>query len=271
MEPESLDVPRLNFQRTVDEIIRFIKKVVTDAKAQGVVIGLSGGVDSSLAGALCVKALGKEKILGISMPTLFTPKQDVEDASLLAKKWGIRTLLINIQNISEEFVSSLKCNATDHKYRTAIGNIYARVRMIILYYYANISNYLVVGTGDRCEELIGFFTKYGDGGADFLPIAHLYKTEVRKLAKYIGIPEKISNKPSSPQLYPGHKAIDEIPIDYDQLDKALIGLFDYKLSPKKVHEITTISMDAINKIIKRFETSKHKRSYPPMLARQVKT
>ena len=143
--------------------------------------------------------------------------------------------------------------------------------MIILYYYANISNYLVVGTGDRSEELIGFFTKYGDGGADFLPIAHLYKTEVRKLAKYIGIPEKISNKPSSPQLYPGHKAIDEIPIDYDQLDKALIGLFDYKLSPKKVHEITTISMDAINKIIKRFETSKHKRSYPPMLARQVKT
>ncbi len=270
MEPESLDIPKLECVRTVEEIISFIRQVVFDAKAQGVVIGLSGGVDSSLVVTLCVKALGKERTLGISMPATFTPKQDAEDVSLLVKQLGIRTVLITIQNISEEFFSSLRCNAADIKRRTAMGNIFARVRMTILYYYANICNYLVVGTGDRSEEMIGFFTKYGDGGADFLPIAHLYKTEVRELAKYLGIPEKISNKPSSPQLYPGQKAIDEIPIDYDQLDKALIGLFDHKLTPKRVHEITAISMDTINKIIKRFETSEHKRSFPPMLTRQVK-
>jgi len=249
----------------IDEILEFIRRIVKEAGASGVVVGLSGGVDSSVVAALCVRALGGRSVLGVIMPTAFTPKEDVRDAEELGRWLSMKTALINIQEIAESFFRALGCDRKDLKQKVPMANIHARARMIILYYYANLKNYLVAGTGDRSEALIGYFTKYGDGAADFLPIAHLYKTQVRRLARELGIPEGIASKPSSPQLYPGHKAIDEIPLSYERMDPVLVGLFDLCLPPERVSEMTDVPINVVKEIIRRFNSSKHKRMYPPMV------
>src|SRR5712664_2654683 len=132
----------------------------------------------------------------------------------------------------DAFTSSLGAGEATESAKIPLANIRSRTRMIILYYFANLNNYLVAGTGDRSEDLIGYFTKYGDGGVDFLPIAHLYKSQVRFLAKHVGISPEIVEKPSSPNLWEGHKATDEIPLDYSELDRALVCLFDLKMKPE---------------------------------------
>ena len=261
----SLTVSKVDCETEVNRIVGFVRKMVEEAKASGVVIGLSGGVDSTLAATLCVRALGKEKVLGLLMPTAFTPEQDVRDAQKLAGWLGIRTEFINIDEISGAFFKELRCDLTDPKQRIPMANVRARIRMVLLYYYANLHNYLVVGTGDRSEALIGYFTKYGDGGADFLPIRHLYKTQVRELAKHLGIPEKMAQKPSSPQLYPGHRATDEIPIGYEELDPILVGLFDQKLPPQEISKLTGTPQKVIEEVLRRFKGSQHKRTYPPWI------
>ena len=254
-------------ERETGRIIAFIRDVVEGAGASGVVIGLSGGVDSSLTATLCVRALGSDRVLGIIMPANFTPKEDVEDAINLAEMLGIKYKMFNIEGISEAFFDALKINREDLRAKIPMANIRARIRMIILYYHANINNYLVVGTSDRSETLIGYFTKYGDGGVDFLPICHLYKTQVRKLAKYLGVPERIAYKPSSPQLYPGHKATDEIPIDYDKLDLILAGIFDLKMTVEAVSKAVGVPVEVVREVINRFNRTMHKRSYPPRIER----
>jgi NAD+ synthase len=115
--------------------------------------------------------------------------------------------------------------------KIAEANVKARARMMICYFFANSFNMPVAGTGDRSEDLIGYFTKHGDGGVNFLPIAHLYNTQVRALGAHLGLPERIVTKPSSPQLWPGHLATDEIPLGYEKLDLVLHLLFDLKPPP----------------------------------------
>jgi len=264
-ERRSLKVPKLDFDEAVKEITGFIKETTEAAKAEGVVIGLSGGVDSSLTATLCVHALGREKVLGILMPTAFTPHQDVEDALKLADWLRIRKELVDIQGLSEAFFKALHCSQDDPKQRIPTANIRARTRMVILYYYANLNKYLVAGTGNRSERLIGYFTKHGDGGVDFAPIAHLYKTQVRELAKHLGLPKGIVSKPSSPQLYPGHRATDELPLSYEKLDPILIGLFDKKLPTMEVSRLTEVPVRIVEEVLHRFNVSQHKRIYPPMV------
>ena len=261
----NVSVPKIDCDKIVEEIYNFIRKIVTEAHASGVVVGLSGGVDSSVVVTLCVNALGTKKVLGILMPTNFTPKEDIEDAQELANQLGISSKSVNIQSVCDRLFEDLGSIQDDSGQKMARANVYARIRMIILYYYANLQNYLVVGTGDRSEALIGFFTKYGDGGVDFLPIIHLLKTQVRGLAEFLGLPYKISQKPSSPQLYPGHKATDEIPLDYDKLDPVLVGLFDHKLPTREVSHLTSISLEKVEEVLHCFNVSKHKRTFPPMV------
>jgi len=266
---EIINMFKLDHQKTVEEISEFIRRVVKEAKALGIVIGLSGGVDSSLTAALCVQALGKSKVLGITMPVNFTPQDDRDDAQDLADKLGIETKNVNISPIFKSFFQTLKVNDKNQGKKIAMGNVLARIRMIILYYYANSKNYLVAGPSDRSEALIGFFTKYGDGGADFYPCIHLYKTQMRELAIYLNVPRRIAYKPSSPQLYPGHKATDEIPLDYNELDPILFGLFDQNLSPKEVSRKTGTSITILEDILHRFNRSKHKRTFPPTINEHV--
>jgi NAD+ synthase len=244
MSDPTITIPPINLEKTCHTIITFIQTVTSHAQTQGVVIGLSGGVDSSLTAALCVRALGPEHVLGILMPTLFTPSHDT----------------------SNTFQNQLSHASASPTLKQSLANIRARIRMIILYYYANMKNYLVAGTSDRSETLIGFYTKYGDGGADFLPIGHLYKTHVRALARYLEIPATIAEKPSSPQLYPGHKLSDELPLDYPEIDRILIGLFYLQLPPQEISQRLKLPLTTVQNIVDRIDQSAHKRNPLPVLS-----
>ncbi|MCP8320524.1 MAG: NAD(+) synthase, partial [archaeon] len=187
---------------------------------------------------------------------------DVKDAKDLASKLGIKTYTIPIDAIVKTFLDSIPLEEKD---RVSIANLRARIRMIIDYFFANSLDYLVVGTGDRSEALIGYFTKYGDGGVDFLPIAHLYKTQVRQLGKHLGLPESIVSKPSSPQLWKGQRATDEIPVDYDTLDLILYAMFDIKMRDKEIASKLSVPLKIVQEVQRRYNESMHKRTYPPKL------
>ncbi len=252
----------IDCRKAEEDIISFIKSTVVGANADGVVLGLSGGIDSSVVVTLCAKALGKDKVLGIFMPAEFTPSEDQEDAKALAESLGIRTYLIPLGQVVDKLLEGMPMR---ERTRVAVGNLFARMRMVTNYFVANSLNYLVAGTGDRSEFLIGYFTKYGDGGTDFMPIVHLYKTQVRQLAKYLHLPSRLVDKPASPQLWKGQKATDEIPIDYPILDQILCGFFDVKMSAKDIAKQLGVGLETIDAVKTCFENSHHKRTNPPML------
>jgi NAD+ synthase len=239
----------------------FVRKVVKDASAKGVVVGLSGGIDSAVVGAACARALGRERVLVLLMPSDHTPEVDMEDARKLAAAWGVRAVEIPISRMAELITKSADVQGT----KIARANVEARLRMIILYYYGNSLGYLVAGTGDRSEETVGFFTKFGDGGVDFLPIAHLYKTQVRQLGAYLGVPKSVVEKPASPQLWPGHRASDELPADYDKLDVVLHEIFDLRSTGPAAAKVAGVPTSVTEKVMKMHRNSSHKRALPPSL------
>jgi len=249
--------------KETNRIVSFIREVVGRASGNGVVVALSGGIDSAVVGALCVKALGSAKVLGLMLPSDHTPDEDKEDAGALADSWGIRAESIPISKMVKSLIDSAGVEGT----KIARANVEARVRMVILYYYANALGYLVAGTGDRSESLLGYFTKGGDGQVDFLPIAHLYKTQVRALGAHLGLPRKIVEKPASPQLWPGQKASDEIPAEYDKLDVVLHYLFDLNSKPSEAASKGGVPMSVVEKVLEMHLKTGHKRSMPPSLAR----
>jgi len=198
------------------------------------------------------------------MPSEFTPEEDLEDAAALAKTWGVRTFRANISRIVDQFYSALDVGRD----RIAKANVQARVRMVLCYYVANTLGLLVAGTGDRSESSVGFFTKHGDGGVDFLPIAHLYKTQVRALGAKLKIPERMVAKTASPRLWPGHRAADELPADYDRLDPLLYYLFDAKLSPAVAARKAGVKPEMARRVLEMHTDSAHKRALPPMVRPQ---
>ena len=259
----SIEVLRIDCKKAEDEIIEFIRRMVREVNAKGVIVGLSGGIDSSVTVTLCVKALGPRKVIGLLMPDPeVTPLSDLEDARNLALNLGIKTYTIPIDSIAKIFLDSIPLRKKD---RIAVANMKARLRMAISYFFANSFDYLVVGTGDKSEALIGYFTKYGDGGVDFLPIVHLYKTQVRQLGEYLGLPKSIVSKTPSPQLWKGQKATDEIPASYDALDLILYTLLDLKMRSEEIASKLKIPSRIVQEVEKRYRMSMHKRAYPPML------
>jgi len=253
----------LDPQTAISRIVEFVRASFESSRCGGIVVGLSGGIDSALTATLCVKAVGPEKVTGVFM---FEERMrdgiDARHAREIANNLHIRTLDLTLDPLINRFSETFPIRI-DHQ--VARGNLKARMRMMSLYYLANAKNLLVAGTGDRSEDLIGYFTKYGDGGVDFLPIAHLYKSQVRFLAKHAGISPAIVEKPSSPNLWEGHKATDEIPLDYAEMDRALVCLFDLKATPEDTAKNLGIDERKVRDILSRFQNSAHKRSYPPMI------
>jgi NAD+ synthase len=244
----------------------FIKEQVKRAAADGVAIGLSGGLDSSLLAALCVRAVGPSTVHGFIMPVRgITPSGDVRDARELSRLLGIEHHHVEISKIVKAFMEADPLERTRTiKTSMARGNVMARIRMTLLYHVANLKNFLVAGSGDRSEILIGYFTKFGDGGADFFPLGNLYKTQVRELAKYLELPSSIVNKPSSPRFWRGHIAENEIGLVYEKVDLILHGLLDLNLQPKKVASEADIPLGDIVKVLKMVQRSEHKRMMPPL-------
>lgn len=255
-----LTLPDLNYNLVIREVSNFILNYVSSLNVNGVVIGLSGGVDSSVTAALSVKALGNGKVLGLIMPDSdITPREDVNDALHLTSILKIKHQIIDIKNIVKTYKENLKLEGD----RIADGNLRARIRMSILYYYANSMKMLVAGSGDRSEIMIGYFTKYGDGGVDILPIGCLYKTTVRRLAAYLKLPESIVNKPSSPRLWRKHLAEEELGLSYSEIDVILYGLHDLGLSIEELSKKAEVSIEDIERIRRMTSSSEHKRKIPP--------
>ena len=238
-------------------IVKFIKRKVEQSETEGAVIGLSGGIDSAVTAYLSVEALGSRRVLGLIMPDLrATPEEDVKDAKLVASELCVETKEIDIAPIHKGYLKSLEPN------RLAEGNLRARIRMSLLYYHANVMNRLVMGTGDRSELLLGYFTKYGDGGVDLLPIADLYKTEVRRLGEILGINRRIIAKKSSPRLWSGHIAESEIGMSYETIDRLFKLRFEEGLEVPEIASKMRHSESKLEAILAKYEASEHKREMP---------
>ena len=215
-------------QIIISYITHFIKSETRSRDSEGVVLGMSGGVDSSVAAWLAVKALGPKRVLGLILPdSSVTPKKDTKDAEELAKKLRIRYKVIEVGNIKNQFLRILP------KHKLARANFLVRLRMSILYYYAAAMNRLVLGTGNKSELKLGYFTKYGDAAIDLMPLGDLFKTEVRELADFMQIPMEISRKKSSARLWRGQTTEREIGLPYEEIDSILMQLEDRKEGKRK--------------------------------------
>ena len=247
-----LDLPEIE-----KRIRRFIKEYVENSGAEGIVLGLSGGIDSSTIAALSSLAIGGNRVLGLMLPEkeTYNPK-DIEDAKLVAEKFGLKTQICDITPVLESFYRAIPI--FDQADKLCKGNIKARTRMIYIYYYANKLNKIVCGSSDKSETMMGYFTKWGDVAADISPIMDLYKTQVRKLAAHLGIPAELAAKPSTPALWPNQFAETELGIKYETLDIILYGLERF-MSTEEIARQLNIENALVEKVKSRWLSAEHKR------------
>lgn len=202
-----------------DLLVNWLREQVEAAKMKGLIFGLSGGIDSAVVAALCKRAF-PDNSMGIIMDIHSNP-QDAEHAKLVAEKLELPVKRIILDDVFDLFCTRVGADpATDGKLN--IANIKPRLRMTSLYYYAGKYNYLVAGTGNRCEYTVGYFTKYGDGGVDLMPIVNLVKDQVYYLARYLGIPQEVIDKAPSAGLWEDQTDEAEMGISYEQLDRYLL-------------------------------------------------
>ncbi len=262
MPDEYQGIDSMNLEIAQNGIIDFIRNETRKACVDGAVIGISGGIDSALAATLTVKALGKDKVLGIHMPESgLTPSEDSKDAKTLADWLGIEFQTIDISGILSAFTAAVpESESTD---RLSMGNLKARIRMSLLYFHANQMNRMVIGTGNKTEILLGYFTKYGDGGVDLEPIGGLYKTEVWELSRSLGIPDSLITKKPSAGLWAGQTDEAELGISYLKVDEILKRLEQYE-DPETILNTLGISAEQLDSVTNRIERSEHKRNAPPV-------
>lgn len=240
----------MNLENTKSQIINFIK---TQAGDKPVILGLSGGIDSALTAYLAVKALGNKKVHCLIMPSDTNTEQDLKLAKLITKNLNLQYSVFSLDPILNSYQKILKSKPS----KTTLGNLKARIRMSLLYAKANELNGLVLGTGNKSEISIGYFTKYGDGGADLLPIADLYKTKVRELAKYLNISQEIIDRPPTAGLWTGQTDEADIGVAYEVLDQILEAI-GKKKSLKKFVKKDVIRIKMMTR------DSAHKRTSPPV-------
>ncbi|MCW4002504.1 MAG: NAD+ synthase [Candidatus Bathyarchaeota archaeon] len=253
-------VLEINFDEAQKRICRFIKEYVENADAKGIVLGLSGGVDSATVAGLSSLAIGGEKVLGLMLPEKENFNQkDIDDAKVIADQFHIETQVCDMTEALEVVYKAIP--VFDHSDRLCKGNIKARTRMIYLYYYANKQNRIVCGSSDKSETMMGYFTKWGDAAADITPIMDLYKTQVRKLAIHLGIPKELALKPSTPALWPNQLAETELGIKYETLDLILYGLERF-MSAQEIAEQLNIKKAIVGKVKSRWLANEHKRKMP---------
>ncbi len=209
-------------EELANKVIAWMREQVALAKRKGVVFGLSGGLDSAVVAVLCKRAF-PDSTLALIMPC-YSSETDIEHARAVAKKFHIPTSTIALEGVLDSLLRVLPVG--DYEPATkklAEANLKPRLRMLTLYYLANRLGYLVVGTGNRSEISVGYFTKYGDGAVDILPLGNLVKRRVRELAIYLGMPKEIIQKPPSAGLWVGQTDEGEMGITYEELDRYLVA------------------------------------------------
>jgi len=239
----------MNWQKITEKLVSWVRDKVAAAGSKGVVAGLSGGLDSSVAAVLCHHAFPRN-MLALILPC-HSSDEDILHAQLLAEQFSIPAKTVALDETYDTMLKALPDDrAAAEVSRLAKANLKARLRMLTLYYFANRLNYLVVGSSNRDELTLGYFTKYGDGGVDIQPLGNLLKGQVRELAQFLGVPRPIINKPPSAGLWEGQTDEEELGLGYDELDHYLA------------------SGEASGALKKRLEsmiaTNRHKRQPPPI-------
>lgn len=308
MKKEELKINLINPKQICSKIESFIRKKVNEFERDGVILGISGGLDSAVAAYLCVKALGKEKVFGLLMPEQDSPPESLEDAKLIASSLGIKFKVEDLTEIlkmygiynlakipslipSKRMKESLIKGALNY-YRKKTGESpfsaallgikknkpYAKIlrkitaymrakhraRALMWYKYAEIYNLLVVGCCNKSEDMVGWFVKWGDSASDISPLGGLYKTQVRQLAAYLRVPEKILIKIPSPDMLPGITDEYAIGLSYKTLD-LILHCLEKKLSDKTIAKQFNINQKTINYVKLLVKKSAHMRELPPWL------
>lgn len=242
---------------TILIIENFIRTRVQEAEADGVVIGLSGGLDSATVMALAVSSLGKGKVKGLLMP--FRNSESIPLALNHAKSLGVETEKYDISNIVDSYKS------VSHSYSSirSEGNLHSRIRMSLLYGEAFASNRLVLGTSNKSELLVGYYTKWGDGASDILPIGDLYKSQVYFLAESLEVPPEIIARAPTAELWDGQSDEEELGISYFELDKILSGI-EKQLSCEYISKTAGIELQDVKRIDDLVKLTIHKRIFPPV-------
>jgi len=253
LSPAELDAVR-------ERITSFIADVVDGAGADGAVLGLSGGIDSTLTAHLAVEALGEDGLHGITMPAEVNDPDVMSDAERVAHDLGIAYDVVEIQPIAEEFFAAFPEAADD---RTAAGNVYVRTRAVVNYLVANAEDRVVLGTGNRAEAMTGYFTKYGDQAVDCNPIGNLYKQQVRQLAAHVGVPRDLVMQEPTAGMWEGQTDAAEMGLDYDTVDAILAVHVDGGLSRSATVRELDVPAEAVDRVVELYEGSAHKRSMPP--------
>ena len=243
----------IDYNSISERIQKTIKQKITQFNSTGVIFGLSGGIDSAVIAYLCANSV-KENTTAIIMPdSKISPEDETNDALKIVDSLNLNYKLIDINQIHKEYYKVLEPEDR------ALGNLRARIRKNILYYYANSKNLSVLGSSDKSEYLIGYFTKFGDGAADVLPIASLYKTQIRELARTLDVPDNIIVKKSSPNLWPNHTAESEIGVSYEEIDTILHCINDKQMTKDETVSKTEIGLTTVDKIYQLYKKSEHKR------------
>jgi len=238
----------------INQTVTWLRERVAEAKTKGLVVGISGGVDSAVVAGLCSRAF-PEHCIGVIMPSQSDP-DDKEDALWIAEGFEIRPIEVNLGGAHTQIMGQVKKDLESQGYKLeeeklSQGNLKARLRMSTLYSVANALNYMVVGTDNAPESYTGYFTKYGDGGVDLLPISSLTKAEVRAWARMLGLPMRIATRVPTAGLWEGQTDEAELGLTYDQIDRYLIG--------EKVSSEVQERVEALHR------QSDHKRHLPPSL------
>lgn len=238
----------MDYQKLTDKLVSWVRDKVEAAGGKGAVLGLSGGLDSSVAAVLSHRTF-PEDTLALVIPC-HSSKEDIEHANLLASRFSIPTQTVALDQTYDTLLKVLPDDKDSQASRLAQANLKARLRMLSLYYFANRLNYLVVGSSNRDELTLGYFTKYGDGGVDIQPLGSLLKGQVRELAEFLGIPQAIIDKPPSAGLWEGQTDEEELGLSYYQIDRYLASGRASALVKKRLETMIA--------------SSQHKRQSPPV-------
>ncbi|KAB1193097.1 NAD+ synthase [Haloferax sp. MBLA0076] len=258
--PIDLRLSEAELEAHREHITTFIRDTVDAAGADGAVLGLSGGIDSTLTAFLAVEALGEDGLHGLVMPSVANAEDMMSDAEGVAEMLGIEYDVVEIQPIAETFFDTFPEAAND---RMAAGNVYVRTRGVLNYFVANHENRIVLGTGNRSEAMTGYFTKYGDQAVDCNPIGNLYKQQVRQLAAHVGVPEDLVLQTPSAEMWSGQTDESELGLTYDVLDAILALHIDGPLSKSATIRHLDVTDEQIDRVVELYERSAHKRSMPP--------
>jgi NAD+ synthase len=249
-------------------IVSDLRARVDEAGATGVVVAMSGGIDSTVTAALAVEALGSDRVLGLGLPCHKADRAHANEARTIAEGLGIEFYEQQLQPLLSAFEETVAAGldptptSRPNERNRAIGNVIARLRMVCAYYAANRRSQLVLGTANRSELLLGYFTKHGDGAADTYPIGDLYKTEVRALAMRLGIPRRIIGKEPTAGFWADQTDAAELGATYDEIDPLLRRLVDENESVEEAVATLDIDPETANDLVSLIVDTAHKRSMP---------